>query len=226
MRRPARQGPQASAQGTPGGEGGAGRRAAAACLSGRSERVERAAQDSERQGDQAQGAEGRESRRPLQPFRPPGILLEAKRDLRERAWRGTKVKAARLAEKDRDVAEQERRGKEADADAARSGSRVTPDLEGGTPQANREGQSTSEKRVRGDPDGGGRARIKQCGVEERGEEGAMGARRPTSLSMKPTETHLGAESLLRRHFARNIARRGQGTVWGWSQRSSRSSSAT
>ena len=139
--------------------------------------------DSERQRERAQGGELTEHRPLLQPLRQPGIPSEAEREVQERAWKRIRGEAARLEEEDREVAEWESREREEEAVAGRKGpSRVTPDPEGDTLPTDREERSPSAKRARGDSDDGWHARGKRRWVEERGEEGAAAAARPTSPS--------------------------------------------
>ena len=95
-----------------GGEGRAGRRAARGT---------------------AQGSEGMESHPQIQPFRQPGSPPEAEREVQERAWKRSRGEAARLKERDRDVAERECRVRGEEAAAARRGHRVIRKQAGKTP---------------------------------------------------------------------------------------------
>ena len=96
-------------------------------------RVERAERDGQQPGEQAQGSEGPESRPPLQPFRQAGIPPEVEREVQERAWRRIKGEAARLEERNSEVAESQRMVREEEGAAARGGHRVIPDPGGGKP---------------------------------------------------------------------------------------------
>ena len=74
----------------------------------RQERVESA----EREGGWHREGEGPEGRPPMVPFRQPAIPPEQESEMPERAWRRIGGDAARLAEKDREVATRERRVRE------------------------------------------------------------------------------------------------------------------
>ena len=76
-----------------------------AFLQRRLERVERA----EREGGRHRESGGMEGRPPLQPFRQPATSPEQESEMQERAWRQIMGDATRLAERDREVAAQERR---------------------------------------------------------------------------------------------------------------------
>ena len=179
----------------------------------RGEQVERGERDSERQGERAWGAEETESSLPLQLFRQPGIPPEAEQDVQELACRGIQGVAARIEERDREVADLESRMREEEALAACRGPLVIPDPERGTPSTGSGCAVTVCEAARGDSDDGRHKRGKRRRVEERGQEGTTRAPPHTSPSPEPTETDLGPESLLPRYFARNAARRGQGRVW-------------
>ena len=105
-------GAQASAQGTPeGGEAQAVEelRRAWMDIRRRAEGVKRAERDGKRQGERAQGGEETESHPPLQPFRQPRIPSEAEKEVQERARKRIGGEAARLEERDREVADWGRR---------------------------------------------------------------------------------------------------------------------
>ena len=77
-------------------------------LQRRQERVERAEREGGRHGEGG----GPEGRSPLMPFRQPAIPPEQESEMQERAWRRIRGEAARLAERDREVAARERRVRE------------------------------------------------------------------------------------------------------------------
>ena len=68
--------------------------------------------------------------------------------MRERAWRRIRGEAARLAERDREVAARERGVREEEEAVARGAHRVLPDPEGDTPSTDVEGRSPSGKSAR------------------------------------------------------------------------------
>ena len=112
-------------------------------LQRRQEGVERA----EREGGGQEEGGGREGT-PLVPFRLPAIPLEQEGEMQERAWRQIRGEAARLSERDREVAARERRVREEEEAVARGARRVLPDPEGDTPSTDVEGRSPSGKRAR------------------------------------------------------------------------------
>ena len=122
------------------------------------ERVERAEREGERTREKAQESGGSEGRPPLQPFRQPPILPEKERKMQERAWRQIRGEAARLAERDREVAARERRVREEEGAVARGPHQVLPDLEGVNPSTDTEGRSPSGKRAKGEAEEAGQAR--------------------------------------------------------------------
>ena len=79
------------------------------------------------------------------PFRQPAIPPEQEGEMQERAWRQIRGEAARLAERDREVAARERRMREDEEAVARGAHRVLPDPEGDTPSTDVEGRSPSGK---------------------------------------------------------------------------------
>ena len=107
--------------------------------------VERAEGEGERHREQAKESGGSEARPPLQPFRQPAYPPEMEAELQETAWRQIRGEAARLVERDREVAARERRVREEEGAVACVAHRVIPDLEGGTPPTDVEGRSLSEK---------------------------------------------------------------------------------
>ena len=179
------------------------------------ERVERAEQEGKRPSEQAQESGGSEDRPPLKPFRQPLIPPEVEREMQERAWRKIRGEAARLAERDRELAVQECRVREEEGAVARGAHRVIPDPEGYTPPTDVEGRSPSGKRATGEGGEAGQARGERRLVEERGAGEAAGAPQPTSPSPEPKPTDWGSELPLPWRYARQPARRAPGTVPGW-----------
>ena len=110
-------------------------------LRSRQERVDRA----EREGGRHVEGGGPEGCPPLMPFRQPAIPPEQESEMQERAWRRIRGEAARLAERDREVAAQERRVREEEKAVARGAHRVLPDPEGDTFPTDVEGRSPSGK---------------------------------------------------------------------------------
>ena len=135
--------------------------------------------------------------------------------MRERAWRRIRGEAARLAERDREEAERERRVNDEEEAVARRAHRVIPDTERDSPPTDAEGQLSSTKMTRGEGGKGGQARGKRRQVEEQGPGEATGAPQPNSPSPEPTPTDWGSESQRPRRCARHLARRVPGTVRGW-----------
>ena len=129
-----------------------------AALRRRLERVQRAKREGEQPGELAQEGGGSEGRPTLQPFRQPAIPPQQEREMQERACRQIRCEAARLAERDREVAARERRVREQEEAVARGAHRVLPDLEGGAPFTDVEGRSPSGKGARGEGGEAGQAR--------------------------------------------------------------------
>ena len=177
----------------------------------RQERVERAVREGRRHGEGG----GPEGRPPLMPFGQPAMPPEQESKMQERAWTRIRGEAARLAEKDREVAARERMVREEEEAVARGAHRVLLDPEGDTPSTDVEGRSPSGKRAREEGGQAGQERGKRRRVEERGAGGAEGAPRPASPSPEPTPTDWGSESPLPRRYAPPPVRRGPGTVAGW-----------
>ena len=88
-------------------------------------RVERADREGRRHGER----EGLEGGPPLLPFRQPAISLEQEGEMQERALRRIRGEAARLAEKDREMAARERRVLGEEEAVARGAQWVLPDPE-------------------------------------------------------------------------------------------------
>ena len=135
--------------------------------------------------------------------------------MQERAWRRIRGEAARLADRDREVAARERRVREEEEAVARGAHRVLLDLEGDTPSTYVEGPSLSGKRAREEEEEAGQERGKRRRMEERGAGGAEGAPRPASPSSEPTPTDWDSESPPPRRYAPPPVRRGPRTVAGW-----------
>ena len=135
--------------------------------------------------------------------------------MQERAWRRIRGEAARLTERDREVAARERKVREEEEVLARGAHRVLPDPEGDTPSTDLKGRSPSGKRAREEEEEAGQERGKRRRVEERGAGGAEGAPRPASPSPERTPTDWDSESLPLRRYAPPPVRRGPGTVAGW-----------
>ena len=99
----------------------------------RLERVGRAEREGERPREQAQESGGSQGRSQLQPFRQPAIPPEMEREMQATVWRQIRDEAARLAERDGEVAAPERRVREEEGAVARGAHRVIPNPKGGTP---------------------------------------------------------------------------------------------
>ena len=168
----------------------------------------------EREGGRQEEGRGREGT-PLVPFRQPAIPPQQEGEMQERAWRRISWEAARLAERDREVAARERRVREEEEAVARGAHRVFPDPEGDTPSTDVEGRSPSGKRAREEDEEAGQERGKRRRGEERGTGEAEGAPRPASPSPEPTPTDWDSESPPPRQYAPPPVRRGPGTVAGW-----------
>ena len=109
------------------------------------------------------------------PFRQPAIPPEQEAEMQERAWRRIRGEAAKLAERDREVAARERRVREEEEAVARGAHRVLPDPEGGTPSPDVERPSPSGKRASEEEEEAGQERGKRRWGEERGAGEAEGA---------------------------------------------------
>ena len=148
------------------------------------------------------------------PFRQPAIPPEQEGEMQERAWRRIRGEAARLADRDREVAAQERRVREEEKAVAQGAHQVLPDPKGDTPSTDVEGRSPSGRRAREEDEEAGQER----GKRRRGEEGGAGeaeeAPRPASPSPEPTTTDWDSESPPPRRYAPPPVRRGPGTVAG------------
>ena len=173
------------------------------------EGVERA----EREGGQQEEGRGREGT-PLVPFRQPAIPPEQEGKMQGRAWRRIRGKAARLAERDREMVARERRVRWEEEAVAWGAHRVLLDPEGDNPPTDVEGRS---KRAREEDEEAGQERGKQRRGEERGAGEAEGAPRPASPSPEPTPTDWDSESPPSRRYAPPPVRRGPGTVAGWTE---------
>ena len=173
------------------------------------EGVERA----EREGGRQEEGRGRENTS-LVPFRHPAIPPEQEGEIQERAWRPIRGEAARLVDRDREVAARERRVREKEGAVARGAHRVLPDPEGDTPSTDVEGWSLSGKRAREEDEEAGQERGKRRRWEERGAREAEGAPRPANPTPEPKPTDWDSESPLPRQYAPPPVRRGPWTVVG------------
>ena len=176
----------------------------------RQERVERAEREGGRQ-EEGRGQEGT----PLVPFRQPAIMPEQEGEMQERAWRRIRGEAAKLAERDREVAARERRVQEKEEAVARGAHRVLPDPEGDTPSTDVEGRSPSGKRASEEEEEAGQERGKPRRGEERGAGEVEGAPRPATPSPELRPTDWNSESPPPRRYAPPPVRRGPRTVAGW-----------
>ena len=181
-----------------------------AVLRRRQERVQRAEREGGRQ-EEGRGQEGT----PLGLYRQPAIPQEHEGEMQERAWRRIRGEAARLAERDREVAARERRVPDKEEALARGAHRILPDPEGDTPSTDVEGRSPSGKRAREENEEAGQERGKRRRVGERGAGDAEGAPWPASPSPELTPTDWDSESPPPRQYAPPPVRRGPGTVAGW-----------
>ena len=136
----------------------------------RQEGVERA----ERVGGRQEEGRGQEGRPPLVRFSQPAILPEQEGEMQERAWRRIRGDAAKLAERDREVAVRERRVREAEDAVARGAHRVLPDPEGATTSTFLEGLSPSGKMAREEDEEAGQG----GGAGSRGGAGSAAAGQP------------------------------------------------
>ena len=141
----------------------------------------------EREGGRREEGRGREDT-PLVPFRQPAIPLEQEGEMQERAWRRIRGEAAKLADRDMEVAVRERRVREEEEAVAWGAHQVLPDPEGDTPSTDVGGRSPSGKRAREEDEEAGQERGKRHGGEEGGAGEAKGAPRPASPSPEPTPT--------------------------------------
>ena len=176
------------------------------------EGVERAEQEGGRQ-EEGRGWEDT----PLVPFQQPAIPPEQEGEMQERAWRRTRGEAARLADRDREVAARERKVREEEEAMARGAHRVPRIWKGNTPSTDVEGRSPSGKRARQEDEEAGQERGKRRRGEERGAGEAEGAPRPASPSAEPTPMDWDSESPPPRQYAPPPVRRGPGTVAGWTE---------
>ena len=177
----------------------------------RMQRVERAELEGGRHGESG----GPGGHPPLLPFRQPAIPPEQEREMQERARRQIRGEAARLAERDRELAARERRVREEEEAVARRAELVLPDPEGNTPSTDVKGRSPSGKRPREEGGKAAHARGKRRRLEERGAGEAEGAPWPASPGPEPTPTDCGSESPPPRRYAPPPVQRGPGTVAGW-----------
>ena len=135
--------------------------------------------------------------------------------MQERAWRQIRGEAARLADRNREVAARERRVREEEEAVAQGAQRVPPDPEGDTPSTDVEGRLPSGKRAREEDEEAGQERGKRRRGEERAAREAEGAPRPASPSPEPTPTYCDPESPPPRQYALPPVLRGPRMVAGW-----------
>ena len=173
----------------------------------RQEGVERAG----REGGRQEEGRGRKDTL-LVPFRRPAIPPEQEGEMQERAWRRIRGEAARVADRDREVAVRE----EEEAVVGRA-HWVLPYPEGDTPSTDVEGQSPSGKRAREEDKEAGQKKGKRRRREERGAAEGEGAPRPASPSRKPAPTDWDSESPPPRQYAPPPVRKRPGTVAGWTE---------
>ena len=177
----------------------------------RQERLERA----EREGGRHEEGGGQDGRPPLMPFRQAAVPPEQESEMQDWAWRRIRGEAARLTERDREVAARERRVREEEEAVARGAHWVLLDPEGDNASTDVGGRSPSGKRAREDEEEAGQERGKRRRVEEPGAGGAEGAPRPASPSPELTPTDWDSESPPPRRYAPPPVSRGPGTVAGW-----------
>ena len=137
--------------------------------------------------------------------------------MQEKAWRRIRGEAARLAERDREVAARERRVREEEEVLAPGAHRVLPDPEGDTPSTDVGGRSPSGKRAREEDEEVGQERGERRRGEERGAGEAEGVPRPASPSPELTPTDWDLESPPPQRYAPPPVRRGPGTVARWTE---------
>ena len=104
------------------------------------------------------------------PFRQAAIPPEQDGEMQERAWRRIRGEAAKLAERDREVAARERRVREEEEAMARGAHRVLPDPEKGHPPHGCGGAVAVRKEGQGGGRGGG------AGEGEAAQGGGAGGR--------------------------------------------------
>ena len=139
------------------------------------EELQRAWSDLRRRQEMVEGAEreggrhgeggGPKARLPLMPFSQLAIPPEQESEMRERAWRRIRGEAARLAEKDRELAARQRRLREEEEAVARGAHRVLPDPEADTPSTDMERRSLSGRRAREEGGEAGQEKGKRRCVE-------------------------------------------------------------
>ena len=135
--------------------------------------------------------------------------------MQERAWRRIRGEAAKLTERDREVAARERRVREEEEAVAQGGTPGPPGSGRGHPLHGCGGAVTVLKRAGEEEEEAGQERGKRRRVEERGAGGAEGAPRPASPSPGQTPMDWDSESPPLRRYAPPPVRRGPGTVAGW-----------
>ena len=134
---------------------------------------------------------------PLVPFRQPAIPAEQEGEMRERAWRRIRGEAARLADRDREVAARERKVREEEEAVARGAHRVLPDPEGDTPSTDVEGRLLSGKRAREEDEEAGRKGGSGAGGRSEG-QGRQRGRRGRPAPVQSRRRWTGTQSPRRR----------------------------
>ena len=140
-------------------------------LQRRQERVERAEQEEVRHEEGG----GQEGCPPLMPFRQPAMPPKQENEMQKRAWRQIRGEAAKLAERDREVAAREGRVREEEEAVARGAHRVPPEPEGDPPLHGCGGAVAVRERAREEEEEAGQERGERRRVEERGAGEAEGA---------------------------------------------------
>ena len=111
--------------------------------------------------------------------------------MQARAWRRIRGEAAKLAERDREVAARERRVREEEEAMAQGAHRVLPDPEEDPPSTDVEGRSPSGKRAREEKEEAAQERGKRRQGEEWGAGGAEAAPRPARPRPRADADRLG-----------------------------------
>ena len=143
----------------------------------RQERVERA----KREGGRHEEGGVQEGRPPLMPFRQPAIPSEQEGEMQERAWRQIRGEAAKLAERDREVAARECRLQEEEEAVALGGTPGPPGSGRGHPLCGCGGAVAVREKGQGGGRGGGAGEGEGApggGAGSRGNEGGAAAGQP------------------------------------------------
>ena len=143
----------------------------------RQERVEGA----EREGGQREKGGGQDSRPPLMTFRQPAVPPEQESEMQESAWRPIRGEAARLTERDREVAARERRVREEEEAVALGGTPGPPGSGRGHPLHGCRGAVNVREKGQGGGRGGGAGEGQAApggGAGSRGSGGGAAASQP------------------------------------------------